>query len=213
MERRIKNLLKEYEKRQKEIKRKLREFENVLKRSEERVFSELCFCLCTPQSRAKICEEVICRLEKNRLLFNGNYNQILNSLKGVRFSKNKAKYIIKAREFFTKNGKLKIKDKIKDKDTWELREWLVKNIKGLGYKEATHFLRNVGLNKNLAILDRHILKNLVEFGIIKEIPKTLTRKKYFEIERKFQEFAEKIKIPLNELDLLFWSKETGEMRK
>jgi len=38
-------------------------------------------------------------------------------------------------------------------------EWLVKNLTGLGYKEAGHFLRNIGSGK-IAILDRHILRNL-----------------------------------------------------
>ena len=89
----------------------------------------------------------------------------------------------------------------------------MKNVNGLGYKETSHFLRNIGLGKNFAILDRHILKNLKRYGVIKSIPKTLTRKKYLEIERKMKKFSEKIKIPLAELDLLFWSEETGEIFK
>ncbi|GAJ17855.1 unnamed protein product, partial [marine sediment metagenome] len=34
-------------------------------------------------------------------------------------------------------------------DEIKLREWVVKNFKGLGYKEASHFLRNIGY-KNFA---------------------------------------------------------------
>ena len=66
---------------------------------------------------------------------------------------------------------------------------------------------------NLAILDRHILKNLVVLGVIKEIPKSLTEKKYLEIEGKFEEFSKKINISMDELDLLFWSAEAGEVFK
>jgi N-glycosylase/DNA lyase len=94
-----------------------------------------------------------------------------------------------------------------------LREWLVKNVKGLGYKEATHFLRNVGRSNGLAILDRHILRNLKRYGAIRAIPKTLSKKEYFRIERRFREFADAVGIPIDELDLLFWSMETGEIRK
>ena len=89
--------------------------------------------------------------------------------------------------------------------------YLVKNVKGLGLKEASHFLRNTG-HENLAILDRHILKNLAKLNII-ELPKTLTPKIYFEIENKFQNFSKEVNIPMDELDLLFWSMETGEIFK
>lgn len=83
----------------------------------------------------------------------------------------------------------------------------------MGYKEASHFLRNIGLADDLAILDRHILKNLKIFGIIEEIPKSLSKKKYLEIEEKMRNLANEVNIPLSHLDLLFWSKETGEIFK
>ncbi len=94
----------------------------------------------------------------------------------------------------------------------ELREWLVKNIKGYGYKEASHFLRNIGFEE-LAILDRHVLKNLKNYGVIEEVPKSLTPKKYKEIEEKMRRFSKSVDIPISHLDLLFWSNETGEIFK
>ncbi len=94
----------------------------------------------------------------------------------------------------------------------ESREWLIKNVKGLGRKEASHFLRNIG-HQDLAILDRHILKNLVRVGAIGRLPKTLTTKRYSAIEQKFLQFSHTIGIPMDELDLLFWSLETGEILK
>src|SRR3989344_4057073 len=83
-------------------------------------------------------------------------------------------------------------------------------IKGIGLKESSHYLRNIGY-RNLAILDRHILKNLLEYKVINEIPKTLTKKKYYEIESRFKGFSRQINISMDELDLLFWSIETGEV--
>jgi N-glycosylase/DNA lyase len=94
----------------------------------------------------------------------------------------------------------------------EKREYLVKNVKGLGLKEASHFLRNIGHN-NLAILDRHILKNLHKLGVIEEVPRSLTKKAYLDIEEKFKRFSKKIGITMDELDLLFWSMETGKVFK
>src|SRR5260370_42324176 len=91
----------------------------------------------------------------------------------------------------------------------ELREWLIENGKGLGYKGASYFLRNIGLGEGFAILDRHILRNLNRLGVITEIPISITKKRYLEIEEKLRRFATEIGIPLADLDLLFWSRETG----
>jgi N-glycosylase/DNA lyase len=97
--------------------------------------------------------------------------------------------------------------------SFELREWLVKNVIGLGYKEASHFLRNIGKNDGLAILDRHILRNLNRLGVVNLIPKSISKKQYLELERSFSKCATTLGIAFDELDLLFWSMETGEIRK
>ena len=203
-----------YSLRKEAIKRRLEDFKKVWQQTDKRIFAELCYCLCTPQSKAEVCDRVITKLEKNNLLFVGSRKQIRPFLNLVRFPENKTEYIVEAREFFTEDRELKIKERIKSFDNMqELREWLADNIMGLGYKEASHFLRNIGLGEELAILDRHILKNLEKYKVIEDIPKTLTRKKYLEIEKKMKEFSEKINIPLAELDLLFWSEETGKILK
>ena len=95
----------------------------------------------------------------------------------------------------------------------EKREWLVSHVKGMSLKEATHVLRNIGMNNGLAILDRHILGNLKYHGIIRSISVVLTRKRYLSIERKFMEFAHQVSISTDELDLLFWSREAGKILK
>jgi N-glycosylase/DNA lyase len=96
---------------------------------------------------------------------------------------------------------------------FDLREWLVMHIMGLGYKEATHFLRNIGKNNGLAILDRHILRTLERLGVVYSIPNSISKKQYLEIEQRFKMFADDIGIVLDELDLVFWSMGTGEIRK
>jgi N-glycosylase/DNA lyase len=196
------------------IRKRIDEFRGVMLQDNKRIFAELCFCILTPQSRAEICYNAINELEKSNLLFNGDAEQITSLLKGVRFPRNKARYIVEARKFFTENNELRIKEKIKEfNDVFALREWLSKNVKGIGMKEASHFIRNIGLSTDLAILDRHILKNLKELKVIDEIPKTITKKKYIEIEEKMRNLAKSLDITLAELDLIFWSKETGKILK
>lgn len=204
-----------YEKRKVKIKERLEDFKKVWGKSDKDIFIELCFCLLTPMSRARAADKAINRLLGKNLLFVGNKNQIFKVLTdtGIRFPKNKTKFIVESRGYFTYNGKIDIKNKLNQGTSNTKREWLVKNVKGLGYKEASHFLRNIGLGFELAILDRHIMKNLLNYGVIKEIPKCLTKKYYLLFESKMKEFSKKVNIPLAELDLLFWSEETGEVFK
>ena len=151
---------------------------------------------------------------RKNLLLNGDKKEILRELTGVRFKYKKAEYILEARRKLSSNGKLAIKSNLLQfKNVKKARDWLVKNIKGMGCKEASHFLRNVGLGENLAILDRHVLRNLKSLGLIKEIPKNLSSKRYLEIEKKMEEFANTVDIPLSHLDFVLWFKETGKVFK
>ncbi len=208
------NLKNSYKAKKLIIKERLKEFGKVIKRSDKEIFAELCFCICTPQSKARVCDRAISGLVESGEIYSGSEARVFSYLRGVRFPGNKAKFIVSARNFFSDNNKIKIKEKIVGfRDSKELREWLVKKVKGIGFKEASHFLRNIGMGKELAILDRHILKNLKNFGVIDEIPKNISGKKYIEIEHKMREFSKNVRIPLDELDLLLWSEETGEVFK
>ena len=194
---------REYQERKAIIKSRLEDFTKV---KDGEIFYEMCFCLLTPQSSAKAADKCIQILKK--LDFRNKNVDPARFLEGIRFHINKSKYLVEAKQKFSLT-----ESKLKEiKNSRELRDWLVENIKGYGYKEASHFLRNIG-HRDLAILDRHILKNLHKMNVIEEVPKSLTVKKYFEIENKFKEFSNKVNIPMDELDLLFWSHEAGEVFK
>lgn len=200
-------LLESYISRKNDIRERLLYFKR--KKSDDEIFEEFAFCLLTPQSKARTCWASVERLKEKNLLMKGSEKQIRNNLV-CRFPNNKARFFIHSRDFFMENKK-EIKSLMKNPQ--ELREYLVKNVKGYGYKEASHFLRNIGLGDDLAILDRHIIKNLVKYGAIKKEPQKLTGKYYLETESEMRKFSRKIKIPLDELDLLFWSEEAGEIFK
>ncbi|MFH1782275.1 MAG: N-glycosylase/DNA lyase [Candidatus Omnitrophota bacterium] len=205
----MKSLLADYKEKRTEIKNRLKEFGEVYKKDDKKVFSELCFCILTPQARAIVCDRAIKALEKKGLLLKGSSSHIRPYLKGVRFPNNKAKYLVSARDIFKDCKDINIKDKIDTKDIIKTRDWLVKNVKGMGYKEASHFLRNIGFGRDIAILDRHILRNLKRYGIIEKMPLTITKKEYLKIEDKMRVFLKKLDISMDEIDLLFWSNETG----
>jgi N-glycosylase/DNA lyase len=197
-----------YEERKPTIQARLFDFARV---SPSDYFYELAYCLMTPQSSAIHADAVVSILRSRRFLETGfNPEGVLREKEHyIRFHRNKARYLLEIRRTLDA-----IQAVLSNGHTSDgLREWLVNNVKGLGYKEATHFLRNIGRNNGLAILDRHILRNLRRYGAIRHIPPSLSRKQYLSIEKRFREFSVSVGIPLDELDLLFWSMETGEIRK
>ena len=210
----IESLLTIYSRKKEAINARLAEFRAVWREGSERaIFRELAFCILTPQSKALTCWRCI---EDNLdgILLTISESELAEKIKRVRFRFNKARYIAEARAKFVNQGQVKIIPKLARFETpFELREWLVDEVKGLGYKEASHFLRNIGRGEQLAILDRHILRNLLALEVIPEIPKYLRRAAYIDIEDKMRQFANEITIPLAHLDPLLWYKETGYIFK
>ncbi|OHD19376.1 MAG: DNA lyase [Spirochaetes bacterium GWB1_27_13] len=197
-----------------QIDDKINYFKNIWNNGTELdIFEELVFCILTPQSKAIMADKAIKNLKKKNLLFSNNWEEISNELNIVRFKNNKARYIIEVRNNLTIDGKIWLKDKINPNDIYTTRDWFVKNIKGYGLKEASHFLRNIGFCEELAILDRHILKNLRLLEVIDEIPKSLSPKKYIEIEKKLIDFSNYVNINPAHLDFVLWYKETNVIFK
>jgi N-glycosylase/DNA lyase len=219
----IKDLKKVYREKKKEIKKRLDDFKKIWSDgTDKEIFSELAFCICAFQNKAEYSDEAVRLLRSNGILLHGSSRKIANILRSrVRFHNQKSRYIVESREYFSENGHLRIKGVLNRLLNTEkpynqpLRDWLAENpkVKGLGFKEASHFLRNIGFGDDLAILDRHIMKNLVKYKAIPEIPSSLTRKRYLEIEEKMRRFSLRVNIPMVDLDLLFWSNETGRIYK
>jgi N-glycosylase/DNA lyase len=198
-------LRNEYRERKLEIRSRLAEFRKNSKAGKKVFFRELCYCICTPLSKAERVNAVI-RDRNIGILMKGSSPSIASFLRGnCRFHKNKAKYIAEAR------GKLDVLVRL-PKEPKEAREFLVRNVKGLGYKEASHFLRNMGY-RGLAILDGHILSMLHRFGATKTNERPTSRKEYLVLEEKMKAFSKKVGIDIDELDLLFWSMRTGKVLK
>ena len=97
----MEQLIRDYQEKKREIKERLLEFEQVWKESDERIFEEMAFCFCTPQSSARSCFSAVDYLARSGILLKGDKEAISRGLKGkVRFHNNKSKYIIEARNVF-----------------------------------------------------------------------------------------------------------------
>jgi N-glycosylase/DNA lyase len=189
------------------IRKRLEEFSAV---PHGEYFYELVYCLLTPQSSAVNAGRAVETMRRSQRDRTGlePVDILANRAHYIRFHKTKSERILRAREQFPEIA-LRLSN---GATSAELREWLVDNVNGLGWKEASHFLRNIG-HRDLAILDRHILRNLRRHGVIRSLPRTLTQRHYFRIERAFKMFADAVGISMDELDLYFWSRETGEILK
>lgn len=201
--------------RREEIRSRLAEFEAIWKSgTDEKLWEEMVFCFFTGGCSAKMGLRSIEAVRP--LLLDGTHEELTSALTGAhRYPRARAGYIVASREFLREHCGLRLRKKLQSfDDDLERRDWLVKEkrIKGLGYKEASHFLRNIGL-KGYAILDKHVLRSLAELEIIDDPKPPNTRLKYLTIEKQLKTLAEKAEIDFDELDLVLWSLKTGEILK
>ena len=201
--------------RQAEVRARLAEFAAIWENeSDERLWEEMVFCFFTGGCSARMGLRSVEAVRP--LLQTGNQAELSEALRGRhRYPNARAGYIVASREFLQEHCDLKLRKKLQSFDNdLARRDWLVKEkrIKGLGYKEASHFLRNIGL-KGYAILDKHILRSLTELKIIDDPTPPNTRSKYLTVEEKLKNLAELTEINFDELDLVLWSMKTGEILK
>ena len=230
----IRNLKKEYMLKKYNIAKRLKEFDlfynkpyswffnsgkmelkPVNKNDDERLFEELCFCIFTANTSAEMGLKAVDAVRD--LMIDGTAEEMTKKLDGIyRFNNLRPQYIVHTREYLKDNFDFKLKNKIEElkNDPEALREFFANNdgIKGLSYKEASHFLRNIGF-KGYAILDKHILNSMIEFNVIENIKTPVSAKLYLEIEQKMRLFSNEIGIPMDELDLLLWSRRNGKIMK
>lgn len=190
------------------VTEQMREFRALRRKGSRDWFSELCFCILTANSTARLGIKI-----QRELGADGFSTLSREALTGAlrkaghRFYNTRAQYIVEARKFANLKGII-----TKFEGASQAREWLIKNVKGIGPKEASHILRNVGYD-GVAILDRHVLAVMRDYGLIEQVPRTLGMKKYLAIEDRLKELAKRVGISLGELDLYLWYTKTGEILK
>jgi len=188
------------------VNNRIKEFKELNKKSNNELFKELCFCILTANFNAE--KSIKIQNEIGECFLDDSEEELAKKLKnlGHRFPNTRTKYILESRKY-----RESLEDIVQSNNSKKLREWIVNNVKGLGYKEASHFLRNIGFD-DLAIIDFHIVDILVKHNLI-ERPKTFTKRKYLEIENLLKEIARKTDLSLGELDLYLWYLETGKILK
>jgi len=188
------------------INERVEEFIALNRMGSEEWFLELCFCIMTANFNAERAMRMQKSIGKGFLTM--EEEELASALKalGHRFPSSRAKYIVRARPYSHT-----IKEILELLSRDDKRDWLVDNICGIGYKEASHFLRNTG-HFDYAIIDFHILDLLERESVIKK-PESMSKKRYIAIEKNLMDIAEKLSMPLGVLDLYLWFLETGKVLK
>lgn len=204
-----------YSARRNEIRQRLAEFADIWQNgSDEKLWEEMVFCFFTGGCSARMGLNSVEAVRS--ILLTGDHEELMNALVGRhRYPRARAGYIVASRDFLQEHCQMQLREKLESfTDVLSRRDWLVKEkrIKGLGYKEASHYLRNIGF-KGYAILDKHILRSLAELGFIEDPKPPSTRAKYLLIEDKLKDLAKRTEIDFDELDLVLWSMKTGEILK
>ena len=203
--------------RKNQIRKRLAEFRKVWREgSDAQLWEELVFCIFTAGASARMGYRAV---EATRsLLQNGKQEEMTLALRSAgahRFPVERPGYIVVTRDYLHEHCNFALRKKLQSfEDPIERRDWLAqeKRIKGLGYKEASHFLRNIGF-KGHAILDKHVMSCLSDLKVVENKKPPATRKQYLETELRLKEFACAIRIDFEELDLVLWSMKTGEVLK
>lgn len=204
--------LTEKDKLQTTVEERIQEFRQVHEMSTFKWYEELVYCLLTAYASAVMGQRCLDALCETGAVLEGKLEKVESCLieEGHRFASRRAEYIYNSR-----NLAPKLKDKIQSfDDSKDAREWVVKEVKGIGWKEGSHFLRNVGYF-DLAILDRHIIRNMAEFGLVdkEEAEKGLTKKRYRNYEQILSLVADELDMPLGIMDLYLWYRKTGKVLK
>ncbi len=181
-------------------------------KDDHRLFEELAFCIFTANTSAEMGLKAVDAVRN--VLITGAPVEMTRRLEGIyRFNNLRPEFIVHTRNHLKNTLNFELKKKINSFSSKnELRDFFVDNVKGFGYKEASHFLRNIGF-KGYAILDKHIINSLHEFGVLLTNDKPKNAKEYIEIEQKFIDFSKNIGIDVDELDLLLWSRKNGRILK
>jgi N-glycosylase/DNA lyase len=201
--------------RRREIHARLAEFEAVRRTATDgRLWEELVFCIFTAGASARM---GLGSIEAVRhLLACGTHEELAAALQSKhRYPNSRSGYIVVTRAYLEDDCRMRLRERLENfEDPIERRDWLARTreIKGLGYKESSHFLRNVGY-RGYAILDKHILRCLAEVGVLDSPQPPSTRARYLSTEDRLRRFADDLGVDFDELDLVLWSMKTGEILK
>lgn len=207
------------------IEKQYQHYKNWNKMHESTLWKQLCFCILSSNVNFESARSALNHLSqkgflKSEFLLNKHSSQkiifnelakplylpyrIDGNLRKYRFPFVRAKNIVDAANHIYSDG-YTIRQTLKEIGSEiEARNYLAKNISGLGLKESSHFLRNIKFSSSLAIIDVHILSFLEELGLILFDKKIISQNEYIKLEELMQRISKIYGMNLSILDNAIW---------
>ena len=89
-------------------------------------------------------------------------------------------------------------------DAFAARRFLSSSVRGLGPKQASLFLRNVGASDDIAVIDRHVLRYMYWVGLVDSVAPPSSLSGYERLEDLLRRQASVVGLPLGLFDIAVW---------
>ena len=184
------------------------------KRSEDDLWREMVLCILGSRVKFEVAHAAVERMNRMRLLshsrrsvgFDRYEKDTMTALSGgYPFYRVRANHLRRAAErlYSSRGSVLEFLDSAGD--THSARRILASEVVGLGPKQASLFLRNIGYTKCIAILDVHVLTYLSWVGLTDTPLKSVsTLEKYEVLENSFIKHAYSFGYSPHQFDLAVW---------
>jgi len=200
--------------------------------SEDELWGELCLCILSSNVPYELALSAFEHLHSNQFLKPERIIECLDpaqniaielsrqiyspkrkdgSFRKYRFPNIRATNIVKAAETLYKEGPGLSCILRNCTSEHEARDLLVRKIHGIGLKEASHFLRDIGYSNSLAIIDSHVIAFLTEVGAIPvNEANAVTPSLYVRLEGILQNLCADLGVNLSIFDMAIWQYMRGK---
>lgn len=197
-------------------------------KGERKLLSELVLCILSSQEKYEVAlgamkmlqKDNVLKIPQNRIELKEIKREIKRTLsrpirfnyngKGysrrLRFFNKKCDYIIQTVQNIYLND-LTIKEILSSKCCiQETRNQIINYSIGLGPKQASMFLRNVGYHSELAVLDKHVIDYMKMMGMTTTSTTGFSNIRQYQIaELRLKSYAETYNVSLLHLDMAIWT--------
>ncbi|MEA5099184.1 MAG: hypothetical protein VB011_01535 [Bacteroidales bacterium] len=184
------------------------------------LLSELVLCILSSNIKYEVAllytiklkdEEYIKKAINNELEVKQLYKCLLEpisineNLIRYRFPKSKSEQLFKTIKNIYGNKRTIKEILINAETSSEARNSLISICVGMGYKQSSMFLRNIGFCFDLAIIDTHIIDYLKLVDVLPSEIGDISKSTYLKIESLYSKYAKSKQFDINKLDVAIWN--------
>ncbi len=200
-----------------------KEHANWRRLDEHDLWREFCLCVLSSRTRFELASEAVDRLERSGVLarmrakptnvHHAEVEAVLRPRKdgkvgarGIPFWRSRSAQLLGSAAALYAGRRKGLKSiLLRIGDPERVRSEFVSTLPGMGMKQASHFLQNIGFSRDLAIIDTHLLSFIIEdLMLIRFESHGVSERMYMDLERRVQRMAAANGFSLRQLDRAIW---------